>query len=172
MGYRWSGKIREMYAAIRSLHENMAPCCDTCDGMHTPNKSTKYCTTGSCRSWPWLKDDGQNSPWWSYHWNRQRCHCQSIEHNLGDSRKATFLGVMSQLLNSRSFRTSGNRGGNKSENQIPAYSRLFTQEANKAYRVMNQAPETEGKLAELFSPACTLKKWQGRFSKIILCLLP
>ncbi|MCP3891557.1 MAG: hypothetical protein GY702_22230, partial [Desulfobulbaceae bacterium] len=41
--------------------------------------------------------------------------------------------------------------GNKPENQIPAYCRLFLQKADEAYGIIDLAEETDAKLAELFT---------------------
>ena len=50
------------------------------------------------------------------------------------------------------------QGGNKAENQILAYFKLFTQKADETYGVVNQAAETEEKLAKLFLTASTQTK--------------
>ena len=67
-----------------------------------------------------------------------------------ESLKATFLGADEPTPTWSELEEHRQQGGNKSENQILPYCRLFTHKDDEAYRVVNQALETEAKLAELF----------------------
>ena len=65
--------------------------------------------------------------------------------------EVTFLGADEPAAKRSELEDLRQQGGNKSENQIPAYCRHFLQKAEEAYGVVNRAAEVESKLAELFT---------------------
>ena len=64
--------------------------------------------------------------------------------------EAIFLGADEPAARRSELEELRQQGGNKPENQIPAYCRLFLLKADEAYGVINRTEETEAKLAELF----------------------
>ena len=61
-----------------------------------------------------------------------------------------FLGADEPAAKRSELEELRQQAGNKPDNQIPAYCRLFLQKADEAYGIINRNPETESKLAELF----------------------
>lgn len=61
-----------------------------------------------------------------------------------------FLGADEPAARRSELEDLRQQAGNKTENQVPAYCRLFLQKADEAYGVINRGAETESRLAELF----------------------
>ena len=64
--------------------------------------------------------------------------------------EAMFLGADEKAALQSELEEFRQPAGNKPENQIPAYCRHFLQKAEEAYGIIDLAPETDAKLAELF----------------------